>query len=276
MKLYISADMEGTAAVCSWEQCDPDNLTEYPYYRHLMSLEVRAAIDGARQAGVTDVLVNDSHSSMRNILWNELPHDVRMVYGNRKPFSMTQGLTPEFGAAFFTGYHAPAGERDGTLEHTYTPSTIYNVRVNGTRCSEATLNAALAGAYGVPVVLITGDQAAVNSVKSQMPWVTGVVVKESIGKFATDSMSPEAARAAIHKGAADAIGRLKDARPFTFEPPLTLEIDFGLTEQADFVELIPGFQRVDGRTVRFKHDDYPSLFRAFVAAFRLGSAANIR
>ena len=276
MKLYISADMEGTAAVCSWEQCDPGNLTEYPYYRHLMSLEVRAAIEGARAAGVTEVLVNDSHSTMRNILWNELPQDVRMIYGSRKPFSMTQGLSPEFSAAFFTGYHAPAGERDGTLEHTYTPSTIYDVRVNGTRCSEATLNAALAGTYGVPVVLITGDQTTVGFAKSQMPWVTGVVVKDAIGKFGVDSMSPEAARSAIRNGAADAVRRVKEAKPFTFDPPLSLEIDFVLTEQADFVELMPGFERVDGRTVRFSHDDFPSLFRAFVAAFRLGSAANVK
>jgi len=266
--------MEGTAAVCSWQQCDPNNLTEYPYYRHLMSLEVRAAIEGARQAGATDVLVNDSHSSMRNVLWNELPQDVRMIYGNRKPFSMAQGLTSDFAAAFFTGYHAPAGEPNATLEHSYTPSTIYNVRVNGTRCSEATLNAALAGTCGVPVILITGDQATVDFAQSQMPWITGVVVKESIGKFAVNSMSPEEARAAIRQGAQRAMSRLQEARPFTFTAPVTLEIDFVLSEQADFAELIPGFERRGGRSVRFVHEDYASIFRAFVAAFRLGSAAN--
>lgn len=268
--------MEGTAAVCSWQQCDPENLTEYPYYRHLMSLEVRAATEGAREAGVTHVLINDSHSSMRNILWNELPQDVRMIYGNRKPLSMTQGLAPDFAAAFFTGYHAAAGERDGTLEHTYTPATIYNVRVNGTRCSEVTLNAALAGTCGVPVVLITGDQATVDFATSQLPWITGVAVKESIGKFAVNSMSPDEARAAIRQGASRAISRLKEARPFTFAAPVTLEIDFVLSEQADFVELIPGFERTGGRSVRFVDSDYTSVFRAFVAAFRLGSAANQR
>ena len=274
MKLYISADMEGTGAVCSWQQCDPDNLTEYPYYRHLMSLEVRAAIDGARSAGVTGVLVNDSHSSMRNILWNELPQDVRMIYGNRKPFSMAEGITPEFQAAFFTGYHGRAGQAHATLEHTYTPSTIYNVRLNGTECSEATLNAALLGEFGVPVVLITGDRSTVDLATSQMPWLTGVVVKDAIGKFGVDSMSPEAARAAIRAGAADAIRSLSQAQPFKFQPPFTLEIDFVLTEQADFVELMPGFKRTAGRTVQFTHEDFAVLFRAFVAAFRLGSAAN--
>jgi D-amino peptidase len=148
--------------------------------------------------------------------------------------------------------------------------------VNGTRCSEATLNAALAGACGVPVVLITGDQTTVDFAKSQMPWITGVAVKDAIGKFGVDSISPEVARAAIRQGARDAIARLKEARPFTFTAPFTLEIDFVLSEQADFVDLIPGFERTGGRTVRFVHDDYASLFRAFVAAFRLGSAANQR
>ena len=274
MKVYISADMEGTAAVCSWQQCDPNNLSEYPYYRHLMSLEVRAAIDGARSAGVTDVLVNDSHSTMRNILWNELPADVRMIYGNRKPFSMAQGITPEFGAAFFTGYHGCAGQANATLEHTYTPSTIYNVRVNGVECSEATLNAALLGEFGVPIALVTGDRSTVALAKAQMPWVTGVVVKEAIGKFGVDSMSPEAAREAIRAGAADAIRNITAARPYRFEPPFTLEIDLVLTEQADFVELMPSFERTGGRTVQFKHNDYRAIFRAFVAAFRLASAAN--
>ena len=276
MKLYISADMEGTAAVCSWQQCDPDNLTEYPYYRHLMSLEVRAAIDGARSSGVTDVLVNDSHSSMRNILWNELPQDVRMIYGNRKPFSMAQGVTREFAAAFFTGYHGRAGQANAALEHTYTSSTLYNVRLNGIECSEATLNAAFLGEFGVPVVLITGDQGIVDLTKSQMPWITGVAVKQAIGKFGVDSISPEAARAAIRDGAADAIRNLSRAQPYKFDPPFTLEIDFVLTEQADYVELMPGFKRTGGRTVQFTDDNFTVVFRAFVAAFRLGNAANAK
>ncbi|MDP9017956.1 MAG: M55 family metallopeptidase [Candidatus Eremiobacteraeota bacterium] len=274
MKLYISCDMEGTAGVCSWQQCDPSNTTEYPYYRRLMSQEVRSAIDGAREAGVTDVLINDSHSSMRNVLWEELPSDVRMISGNRKPYSMTQGLTADFSAAFFTGYHAPSGAADGTLEHTYTPSTISTVRINGTLCSEATLNAAIAGSYGVPVALITGDQTTIAHAKEQMPWITGVVVKESIGKFSVNSISPQAARDAIRAGAHKAIKQIGNAKPFTFEPPITMEIDVMLTEQAEYIELIPGFERIGGRTVRFIHDDYRTVFRSFIAAFRLGAAAN--
>jgi len=273
MKLYVSCDMEGTAAVSSWTQCDPTNSTEYPYYRRLMSLEVRAAIDGAGEAGVTEVLVNDSHSSMRNVLWDELPPHARMIYGNRKPFSMMEGLGANVSAAFFTGYHAAVGLPDGALDHTYSPGTLYNVHVNGMRCSEATLNAALAGVHGIPVVLITGDRTTIDDARRQMPWITGVVVKESIGHYSINSLSPQAARDAIRAGAKAAIATLETAQPFVFEPPITLDIDVVGTEHADFIELIPGFERRGGRSVRFVHDDYRTIFRAFVAAFRLGGAA---
>ncbi len=274
MNLYISADMEGTAAVCSWTQVDPKNTTEYPYYRRLMSLEVRAAIDGAREAGATHVLVNDSHSAMRNIMWDELPDDVRMIYGNRKPFSMAESADASFRAAFFTGYHAGIGTADSVLEHTYSPATIYNVRVNGITCNEAMLNAGVLGVSGVPVVLVTGDRATVDQCRAAMPWITGVAIKTSIGKFSVDSLSPGFAREKIRAGAREAIERIAEAKPFVFEPPIALELDYVNTENADFVELMPGFERIGPRTTRFVHDDFRVVFRAFHAAFRLGGAAN--
>ena len=274
MKLYISADMEGTAAVSSWTQVDPQNTTEYPYYRRLMSREVRAAIDGARDAGVSAVLINDSHSSMRNVLWDELPADVRMIYGNRKPFSMSEGADGSFGAAFFTGYHAGVGEQNGVLDHTYTSETLYNTRVNGMRCNEAILNAAVLGVHGVPVVLVTGDRAAVEQTQAVLPWITGVVVKDSIGRFATNSVSPERACELIRAGAQTAIEHAARAKPFVFDSPIELEVDFVYTHNADFAELIPGFERIGGRSVRFVHDDFRTLFKAYVAAFRLAASAN--
>ena len=274
MRLYISADMEGTAAVCSWTQVDPTNTTEYPYYRRLMSREVRAAIDGARDAGVRDVLVNDSHATMRNVLWDELPDDVRMIYGNRKPFSMAEGIDGGFDVAFFTGYHGAIGTQDATLDHTYTGDTLRETRVNGRACSEAMLNAGVLGLAGVPVVLITGDRACVEETKAAMPWVTGVVVKDSIGRYATNSVSPARACELIRAGAKDAVARAGDAQPFVFEPPVTLELDFLYTHNADYVELMPGFERIGSRSVRFVHDDYRVIFKAYVAAFRLGGAAN--
>lgn len=273
MNLYISADMEGTAGVCSWTQCDPTNSTEYPYYRKLMSQEIAAAIAGARNAGAKGVLVNDAHSAMRNLLFDELPDDVRVVFGSRKPFSMAQGGDGGFGAAFFTGYHAGIGE-PGILDHTYSSQVIYAVHVNGVRCSEALLNAALLGVYGVPVALISGDRVAVDGARAHMPWITGVVTKEAIGRFATESLSPATVRTQMRAAAHTAIERIADAQLFTFAPPITLDIDLAGTQNADFVEMMPGFMRTGGRSVRFVQDDYAVVFRAFVAAFRLGGAAN--
>jgi len=164
MKIYISADMEGTAGVSSWEQVDARNYTaDYLIYQKYMTAEVCAAIDGARKAGAREFLVNDSHGAMRNMLLDEMPKDARVIFGNRKPFSMVQDIEAAYDGVFFTGYHGAIGEPNATLCHTYTPSVVYDVRVNGVRCSEATLNAALAGHFGVPVLLITGDSATIRT-----------------------------------------------------------------------------------------------------------------
>ena len=206
MKLYISSDMEGVAGVCAWQQVDARTPhAEYATYRRYYTQEVASAIEGARAGGAGGVLVNDSHGPMRNLLLDELPSDVRVIFGNRKPFSMVQDADGGFGGAFFIGYHGAAGDADAVLCHTYTPSVIYEVRVNGIRCSEATLNAGLLGFYGVPLLLATGDRTTVEGIAEQMPWVRGVIVKESIGSFAADSMVPAAAQRAIRREAEVAI-----------------------------------------------------------------------
>jgi len=274
VRLYISCDMEGTAGISSWKQCDPQDAYEYPVFRRYMTREVAAAIEGAREAGVRDVVVNDSHWSMRNLLFDELPRDagVRVVSGAPKPWSMMQGLRTGVDAAFFTGYHAKAGDA-ATLSHTFSES-IYSVAVNGTRCSEALLNAALAGSFGVPVVLITGDRTIVEETTKALPWAVGVAVKDAIGYSSVNSMTPRQAQDAIRAGACEAIGRIGRASPFRFEPPYELTIETAHVEHADFIELMPGFARIGGRAVRFASAEYAPLFEAFVAATRIAAAAD--
>lgn len=274
MNLYISCDMEGTAGVCSWKQCDPSDTHEYPIYRRYMTREVRAAIEGAREAGAQRVTVNDSHWSMRNLLFDELPgdDDLRVVSGAPKPWSMMQGVGGGFDAAFFTGYHAKAGDA-ATLSHTHS-ELVYSVEINGTRCSEALLNAALAGSYGVPVVLITGDGTIVAETVAAMPWAVGVPVKDAIGYSAVESLTPQAAQAAIRAGAREAVGRIAQAKPFTFASPYELTIETAQVEHADFIELLPGFTRIGGRAVRFSGSEYPAVFEAFLTATRIAAAAD--
>jgi D-amino peptidase len=274
MKLYISADMEGTAGVCSWKQVDPSDTHEYPVYRRYMSQEVRAAIEGAREAGVKAVTVNDSHWDMRNLLFDQLPgdDDLRVISGTRKPLSMGQGLDASFDAAFFTGYHAAAGEA-AALAHTYS-SDVYRVSVNGVACSEALLHAAFAGSCGVPVVLVTGDDAIVRETLKELPWAVGVAVKRSIGYTAVDSLTPKAAQEEIRAGAKDAIRQIERAKPFTFEAPFELGIETLNVENADYIELMPQFERTGPRSVRFVSNDYPAMLRAFIVATRISAGAN--
>jgi len=272
MKLYISGDMEGVAGVSSWQQVDARTPhPEYATYRGYYTREIAASIAGARKAEPCEVLINDSHGPMRNLLLDELPGDARAIFGNRKPHSMVQDAGPEFDGTFFIGYHGAAGDANAVLCHTYTPSVIYDVRVNEVRCSEATINAGLLGFYGVPLLLVTGDRTTVEGVQAQMPWVEGVIVKESIGNFAANTMLPAAAREAIAAGAERAVRGRAQAQPYRFASPLTLDVTLVKTEQADLVEMIPGFERTGSRAVRFVHAEFPVVFRAFVATWRLGA-----
>ena len=189
MKVYISADMEGVAGITATEQTDPVGQPEYAYSCQLMTAEVRAACEGALEAGATEIVVNDSHWNMRNLIHEELPPQVRLIRGSLKPLSMNQGLDPSCAAAMFVGYHAPVGTADAILDHTYSGETAYDVRVNGLHCSEARLNAAAAGSFGVPVVLISGDQQACADARSFLPWVETVEVKQAVSQYAAASLS---------------------------------------------------------------------------------------
>lgn len=274
MNLYVSGDMEGVAGVCAWEQVDARTPhPEFAAFRLFYTREIVNAIEGAREGGADRVLLNDSHGPMRNVVLDELPDDVRVIFGNRKPFSMVQGADGGFDGAFFIGYHGAAGDADAVLCHTYTPSVIYEARINGVRCSEATINAGLLGYYGVPVLLISGDRTTVDAAREQMPWVRGAIVKESIGNFACDSLAPEAAQRLIRREAKAAVEGRAAAQPYRFKPPIVLDVQLVTAAQAHIVGAIPGFERTGPRSVRFTHEAFPVAFKAFVAVWRLGATA---
>jgi D-amino peptidase len=275
MKVYISADMEGVAGITAVEQTDPNGQPEYARSCQLMTAEVAAACEGAFAGGATEIVVNDSHWNMRNLIHEELPPRVRLIRGSLKPLSMNQGLDPSFAAAAFTGYHAPAGTSDAVLDHTYSGSVAYEVRINGERCSEARINAAVAGAFGVPVIFLSGDQNACADIRSFLPHVQAVEVKRAIGRYAANSLSPREARDAIRSGMQRAVTARAHAAPasYVFRQPIVLDVVFTSTARADAGALLPGTERVDGRTLRYRHDDFLTAFQAFRALLVLGSTA---
>jgi len=266
MRVYISCDMEGISGVVAGKQTGA-NGEEYKRAQKLMTGEVNAAIEGALAGGASEVLVNDSHGSMRNILIEELNPAAQLISGSPKPLSMMQGIADSFDAAFFIGYHAQAGTAYSVLDHTYS-GIVYQVRLNGRPLGETGLNAALAGYFGVPVVLVTGDKLLVEEATALLGTVEGVAVKESCGRYAARCLVPEAARELIREAAQSALSK-KGSKPFVVEPPITLAVDFTSSAHLDMAELIPGSRRTGGRHIEYTHDDFLTVYKVWRAMLKL-------
>lgn len=270
MRIYLSIDMEGIAGVVHESQTDPSTpafAAEYGRFRRLMTAEANAAVEGALAAGATRVVVNDSHWFMRNLLAEDLHPSAELVAGDPKPRSMMQGIEGGFDAAVCIGYHARAGTRNAILDHTYA-DRIHDVRLNGTPVGELGLNAALAGLYGVPVALVSGDAALAAEAKELLgDGVATVVVKHAVSRHAARSVAPAVACRMIREEVERALRRRH--APFVVPPPVALEVDFAQTIHADMAELCPGATRAAGRTVAFTHQDYGEVFRAWRAMLNL-------
>src|SRR5256884_1380679 len=203
MRVYISVDMEGIAGVVHESQTDPTTpefAAEYGRFRRLMTAEANAAVEGALAAGATRVLVNDSHWFMRNLLAEELHQAAELVSGDPKPRSMVQDIDGGFDAALFIGYHARAGTRNAILDHTYA-DRIHDVRLNGKPVGELGLNAALAGAPGVPVALLSGASARAAAAQDLLGQGGGAgVVKEAGGRPRRERGRPPARGRPLPRG----------------------------------------------------------------------------
>jgi len=268
LKVYISADMEGVGGVVHADFTSIQR-KEYPRSRRWMTQEVNAAIEGALAAGATEIVVNDSHGSMRNILIEELNPAAKLITGSPKALSMMEGIDSTFDAVIFIGYHARMGTERGILDHTYSSRTVSNIRINGRTLNEAEINAAIAGYYGVPVVMISGDEAVVRQTKEVLKDIEGVVVKRGVGRYAAEVLHPEKVRELIREGAKRAIANRKKVKIFKIDPPIKLEIEFLKSSMADMATLIPGVKRIGGRTVFYEGKDYIETFKLMRALIAL-------
>ena len=275
MKVLISADMEGTAGIVDRAHTAiPDraatsgmqhNAAEYDWARRLMTEEVNAAIAGAFEGGATEVWVSDAHGSMRNLLPLALHREAKYVSGSPKALCMLEGLDETFGAVMFTGYHGSAGTPASVLAHTYI-GIIQDVRLNGVSMGEYGINAAVAGHFGVPVALVTGDNTVVAQARGLLgPDVVGVEVKRAVGTHAAVHLHPEKAREAIRAGATEAIRRAPRLRPYRVPLPLRFEVDIVSPDLADLAGLLPGVTRIRPRSVAYESPDVLNAFKAWRA-----------
>jgi D-amino peptidase len=252
LKVYISADMEGITGVASVDQLSPANF-EYSQARQWMTAEVLAAIQGAREAGATEFVVSDSHGNGESLLIDKFPADVpiTIVRSFPRPLGMMEGIDSTFAAVIFIGYHAATTSTTGVRAHTMSSALLTRIALNGVSQSEAGINAAIAAQFGVPVVMITGDDAIVSETKQRLGNLEGIVVKRAIGFHSTATLTPEVGQARIRQQAKTAVMRRGEMKPYTMTKPLSLEVSFKNYRPVELLGYLPNVQRIDAHTVRF-------------------------
>ena len=237
MRVYVSVDIEGVAGISTIDQITRGG-TGYPAATRLMAAEANAAIAGAFDAGASEVTVNDSHGTMDNISAIDLDSRARLIIGTPKAQNMAQGLTSEFDAAIFVGYHGAAGS-SGVLAHTVT-SHFAEVRLDGISVSEADINALYAATQGVPVAFISGDDVICADADRLMPHATKVAVKESIGWSAAKSLHPTESALAIRKGVCECLGNIEVLTMPPVDPPWELHVEMQQPMAAELAAAVPG------------------------------------
>lgn len=266
MRIYISADMEGASGVVHAEQTEP-GAREYDRACALMVGDVNAVVEGALAGGASYLVVNDSHWTMRNLKIEDLHPRAHLISGSPKPFSMVQGLDASFDCALFVGYHGMAGSSPATIDHTYTEDAIYRVTINGLVVGELGINGYFAGQFGVPIALVSGDQAICAEARTLLGDVTTVQVKEAVSRTAALCLPLETSRRLLRDGAQAAMA----TRPPPLRPiaPVTMLVEFMKSSQADMAGLTPGSERVGPRAVQFSHDSYTEVYRAYRVMYNL-------
>ena len=274
MKIYISVDMEGIAGVAAAKQVQPDQ-KEYERFRRLMTQEANAAVEGALAGGAREVVVSDGHGPMTNILVEELHQEARLLSGSNRLLCQMEGIDQTFAAVFFIGYHQREGGGDGILNHTLLGRIVQEVRLNGEPADEAAINGGLAGVFGVPVALVSGDTAVCAEAERRLRGVLVAPVKEGLDRYAGLSVTPQKAQALIRERAREAVAAVRAGRmnPYRVELPVTFEVDFKRTAPGRMATLFPGVERRGPRTIAITDNDYVRAFKLFWGCLIVGMAS---
>ncbi|MGV2938932.1 M55 family metallopeptidase [Mesobacillus sp. LC4] len=267
MKLYISVDMEGITGLVDHTHVDSSK-HNYERGRKIMTQEANYVIAKAFETGCREVIVNDSHSKMNNLLIEDLHPDTQLITGDVKPFSMVQGLDDSFEGAVFVGYHARAS-MSGVMSH----SMIFGVRhmwINDVQIGELGFNAYVAGYFGVPVIMVAGDDGAAREAEALIPGITTAVVKQSISRSAAKSLTPVKAGELLAEKTEAAIKNLEKVKPLTPPENPVLRIEFANYGQAEWANLMPGTDIEEGTTiVKFQAKDILEAYQAMLVMTEL-------
>lgn len=260
MKVFISVDMEGMAGVTHSDHTKMSGV-EYEMARKWMTAEANAAAEGAFESGASEVVITDAHGFMHNMLPHELHRDAQLVSGIPRPLFQMEGIDETFDAALMLGYHVRAGDPFGVLSHTHVGRIVYDLKLNGEAVNEIAFNTAVAGHFGVPLALVSGDDRLIESVGRTHPWAERVATKWAISRYAARNLSPEAAQERIRTGTVRALRRLGEMQVVRLNDPIELEMHFLDPMYAQLVSDIPGAERIDGRGIRYVGRDMLEITR---------------
>ena len=271
MKIYISADMEGVVGVVTGEQLGPTGF-EYARFREFMTQEVNAAIAGALAAGATEIVISDSHGNGQNLLIEKLPNTVWVVRSWPRPLGMMQGIDETFAGAIFIGYHTGTTNLGGVRAHTLSSARLTDVRLKGVSVSEAGINAAIAGHFNVPVIMVSGDDAVVKETTALVGNVEGAIVKYASGFHSAKTMTPEASYNLIREKAQRAVTRIREFKPYKLAGPIELEVRFKNYRPAEVLSYLSIIERPDAHSIRFVGKDMIEIskFLTFINTYELG------
>lgn len=268
MKIYISADMEGVVGVVTNEQLGPQGF-EYQRFREFMTQEVNAAIEAAFEAGATEIVVSDSHGNGQNLLIEKLPKNILLVRSWPRPLMMMQGIDETFAGAIFIGYHTGTTNPQGVRAHTISSARLADVQLQGVSVSEAGINAAIAGHFSVPVIMVSGDDAVVKETTALLGDVEGATVKWASGFHSAKTLMPEVAYQLIREKVKKAIGRIRDFKPYKLKAPIRLDVRFKNYRPSEMLSYLSIVERTDAHSIKFTGKDMieVSKFLEFIVTY---------
>lgn len=262
MKVFISADIEGVTGIVHNDQTTNTPSGEYTQARKWMTRDVNSAIDGALEAGATEIYVKDAHADGRNILLDELRREAFLISGWDVMYNMVQGIDETFNALILIGYHSMALTENGILAHTMT-GCLRQLSLNGHPFGEAEISALTAGYYGVPVTFISGDQTVVNELRNFVSNIHYAITKYGMGKETGRIIHPDVTSDAIKKGVAESLSDLSKFQPLKFDLPIKMSLRLTSPKMADLISLIPNVQRVSIDEVIYEAKDVINMLKMF-------------
>ena len=270
LRVLISVDMEGVVGTVTGDQLGPTGF-EYGRFRDFMTREALAAVTAAKAAGATDVIVTDAHGNGENLLIEQFPSDVRIIRSWPRQLGMVAGAD-QADAVMFIGYHASTNNVKGVRAHTFSSANLTRVALNGVNVSEGSWAAAIAGHFNAPVIMMSGDDAAIAEVRSAVGNIEAAETKRTLSFHSAMTITPQASYDLIAARVKAAMARRAEFKPYKVTTPVTVDISFKNYTPAEMLAYLPMFERTDAHSIRFRAKDMveAEAIRTFITTYEIG------